>query len=502
MKKIVLTLFAIVNLSYALNLQELKNMPKCRERDFFIWRFLQQKDTTKKEAFEVSKLIFRVNSKLNSAFYKKTGFKLKQKSFVYKENKYYKKLAIKLLKQKDIYSAWLNLSDKDKVNVFNYLGRERKLLNKPIDSKLYNRLTKYSAINSFIKRAKKENLNYILKTIYNTRPTSGNKISYENLMKLGFDTIKQNKKSASYFFYAARIKAKDRFSADRANFWIYLSTNRKKYLEYVAKTHDFNIYKLIALDKMNLPYPKPLTTVGKNKNHPPFDIKDPIFWARLKQKIFSNKYNLYELAKKFNYYEATGYYTYILNKASKDKKQYFPILYTDVLKNYSKDRAAMILAIARQESRFVPASISSSFAVGLMQFMPFLVKHIAKVRKESVKLEDMFDPRISIKFANTHLNYLNKWLYNPLFVAYAYNAGIGYTRRLIRKKNLFNSGEFEPYLSLELVGNTQANIYAKKVLANYVIYKMLLKDPVKISDILDELKHPHLTDRFRKNGLD
>jgi len=41
------------------------------------------------------------------------------------------------------------------------------------------------------------------------------------------------------------------------------------------------------------------------------------------------------------------------------------------MRDYSTDRKALMLAIARQESKFIPASISRSFALGMMQFMPF-----------------------------------------------------------------------------------------------------------------------------------
>ena len=495
--RLVVILVLLVASLYSLSLKELEEMPKSRERDFFIWRFIESKDTTKEDAIKASKLIFRANGKLRSAIYKKTGINLPKRRASKKPiSKRDKELTLNLLKQDDIYNSWLKLSTKDKLTTFNLLGRDRKLLNKKLDSSIYSEMSKYYAINSFIYRVLNENLTNLKETIFNTRPVKGNKITYNNLMKLGFKLIKQNPKQASYFFYAARVKAKDRFSADRANFWVYLSTKDKKYLNYLAQSYDYNIYKLIALDMPNKPYPKPPQIKTTNNQKPPFDIKDPIMWARLKQKIFSKDSNLFALAKKYNYSEAIGYYSYILNKAYKDTKQYFPIIYKDVISKYPVDRQALILAIAKQESRFIPASVSSSFALGLMQFMPFLVKHIANERNEKVVLEDMFDPKVSIRFANTHLNYLEKWLYNPLFVAYAYNAGIGYTRRMIRK-DIFKKGEYEPYLSLELVDNPQANEYAKKVLANYVIYKMLLKSPVKITDILNELHQPHLTDRFR-----
>jgi len=65
------------------------------------------------------------------------------------------------------------------------------------------------------------------------------------------------------------------------------------------------------------------------------------------------------------------------------------------------------------------------------------------------------------------------------------------------RKDIFKKGPYEPYLSLELVDNEQANHYGKKVLANYVIYKMLLGSPVRITKIINELTNPALTDRFR-----
>ncbi len=112
--------------------------------------------------------------------------------------------------------------------------------------------------------------------------------------------------------------------------------------------------------------------------------------------------------------------------------------YREYLSNYLK-RQAIIYAIARQESKFVPASVSSSFALGMMQIMPFLVRHLAKQKKELIDYDDMFDPYKALEYSNKHLDYLTKWLHHPLFVAYAYNAGIGFTRRLITKGNYFHS---------------------------------------------------------------
>ena len=499
-KIISISLITISSLS-ALSLDELKNMPKSIEKDFYIWRFISDKYTTKDDTIKSAKMIFRVNGKLAKAYNKKTSLTLPKR--VYKPSKAnldrYKQLIKQLYNSNDFYQSWLKLSDSDKLIIFTLGGKEiRAKLDKKLDTKTYANLTKQWNINQFIFRVIKENLPNLRESVLTSKPIRANKISYNNLLLLGFTDLKLgNKYNASYFFYNAIYKAPTRYYADKATFWLYMATKKSQYLKKVASSYDFNMYKLIALDFLNLPYPMPATAKPSITNKPNIDVTNPIEWARLKKQIFSKKPNWRALANRYNSIYTPSYYYYILNKASRDTKQYFPILHKDILSKYPIDRQAMLLALGRQESHFIPASVSSSFALGMMQFMPFLVKHIAKVRHQNVKLEDMFNPKIALEFANTHLDYLNKHLYNPIFVAYAYNAGIGYTRRMIRK-NIFKTGEYEPYISLEMVDNSQANHYAKKVLANYVIYRMLLGKPIKITKIINELPHPELTDRFRK----
>ncbi len=477
-------------------------MPKSVERDFYIWKFLKEPATTKKDTIEVAKLIFHINSKLQAAYKKKSGLRLHK--IVARQNisknrlGKYKKIISKLQKSGDFFNNWINLNIDDKLNVYSLGGlSSRVIIDRDLTKEIYNKLQKNKLINQVIFRANREHLNRTKSIILNTSPINNSKISYKNLILLGFKNLRLgNLELASKFFYRARFNAKDRFYADRAIFWQYMSIKDINLLNKLAYSYDFNIYKFIALDLLNKPYPFPSQLNVKKSYKSAIDISNPIEWARLKKKIFSSKYNLFSLATKYNSTKSIGHYSYILSKASRDTKQYFPTPYREILSRYPVNRQALIYAIARQESRFIPASVSTSFAVGMMQFMPFLVKHVAKVRGENIALEDMFKPEVSLRFANTHLNYLNKYLYHPLFVAYAYNAGIGYTRKLIRK-NIFKSGTYEPYISLEMVGNEQANHYGKKVLANYVIYKKLLGSPIKITTLLKQLDKPTLTDRFR-----
>ncbi len=491
-----------------LSYESIHSMPKSVEKDFYIWRYLSDPSSTKNDATKLIKEAFRINGKLSKAYLQKTGHKApKRKKSKHnptkKELLSYKKkeqTTIKVLKSKEPYKEWLKLSTGMKIFVFNHAGKNgRKALDKLLDQSLYKKLTTKYNFNDSIYRIKKDHLRNLTRSLLNL-PAKNNKISFSNLMKLGFNALSFDEKSvAEAYFGMASEKALQREQLDKALFWAYKSQKNIKYLKQLTRSYDINIYTLIARDLLHLKYPSTITPSLPQAHLMGREISDPIAWAKLKKKIFSKKYDLKKLAQKYRSAESVGYYSYVMAKASREKDQYFPMPYRDYLSKLPKKRQAILYAVARQESRFIPSSVSTSYAVGMMQFMPFLVRHIAKQRKEEADLDSMFDPYKSLIYANDHMNYLYKWLQHPLFVAYAYNAGIGYTRKMIRKKHMFNGkGEYEPYLSLEMVDNDQARHYGKRVLANYVIYMNKLGITTRITDLLSTLHLPEKTDKFRK----
>ena len=309
---------------------------------------------------------------------------------------------------------------------------------------------------------------------------------------------KQPKMAASYFD-AARKHYKKRYEIDKTLFWLYLSTKDTIYLKHLQASHSPNIYTLLAADTIKGKYPKTITERFRKHRTFGFDVKNPITWAKVKQKMrHSSNSRIDDLADDYASQDSIGIYTYLKAKASKHKKSYFPMPYRDAMKKMSAQRQALIYAIARQESRFVPASVSRSFALGMMQFMPFLVKHIAKQKGYKMDLDEIFNPYRAIEFADYHLDYLNKYLYHPLFVAYAYNAGIGFTKKYLRNRNHFRNGPYEPYMSMEMMKNNEAREYGKKVLANYVIYLNKLGVTTRMTSLVKTLATPSKTDRFRK----
>jgi len=136
-----------------------------------------------------------------------------------------------------------------------------------------------------------------------------------------------------------------------------------------------------------------------------------------------------------------------------------------------------------------------------MQIMPFLVKALAKERHEPFDLDAMFIPEKNIAYARTHLKYLKRFLWHPLFIAYAYNGGIGFTKRLLTKWESFQKGVYEPWLSMELVHYDESRRYGKKVLANYIVYKKILGEPIDVASVVETLTQPRHTDRFRSRLL-
>jgi soluble lytic murein transglycosylase len=109
----------------------------------------------------------------------------------------------------------------------------------------------------------------------------------------------------------------------------------------------------------------------------------------------------------------------------------------------------------------------------------------------------LFKPKKALSYGVNHLNYLSKYLKHPLFIAYAYNGGIGFTRKLLRDKSFFRKGKFEPYLSMERMTNIESREYGKLILVNYVIYMNQLGIKTRITPLIETLVYPSKTDKFR-----
>ena len=534
MKIVLITLLlSLYLLSDELNpsIKEIDVMPQSISKDYYIWRFIKQKDTTKKNALKAYSWTKRKSYKLQKAIRKKVGYIPKEKSSTKKKNpknfiiypstagakryrslKKLKRLYKKIKKQgkysdvlqvftaKSPYKELRKLPIKTQLYILNSINHKyyKRYFNYPFTKQQLKSFLKESAFNRTIfKIITTHKLQNSKKSLIFDSTT--NSLNFESNFLLAMNAIEFKKiNHAINFLSIARTKTKRQSQYDQVDFWLYLLTKYNGFLDRLLKSNQINIYTLKARDILNKPYPKVVTPILKDIEIKDFNITNPIDWEKLKITIKKNPKRLNRLAKKYKSAKTIGIYTYIKEKATKYRVPYYPMPYPNAMKKFDIRRQAILYAVARQESRFIPASISTSYALGMMQIMPFLIKHLSKERGEKMDLNQIFDPRVAISYANQHMDYLTSWLYHPLFVAYAYNGGIGFTKKRLKSKHLFKKGKYEPYLSMELIDYKESREYGKKVLANYVIYLNLLGVPTKITPLLDVLTSPKETDRFRK----
>ncbi|MBP5779397.1 MAG: lytic transglycosylase domain-containing protein, partial [Campylobacter sp.] len=325
----------------------------------------------------------------------------------------------------------------------------------------------------------------------------------KNAFLLGVNAVMfgEEQKAVEFFKTATKVE-KSVHNADNAKFWVYLLSGDESVLKELLNSTNYNIYSLYAKEltgnkTINIVIPEPKKEAPLN-----YDITDPFNWVRTKAKADKmEKAELLEFAKKFDTKATIGEYSYIMNKATDYKDNFYAMPFMEFIGDGDNHRKALLLAIGRQESRFIPGSVSTSYALGMMQFMPFVANDLAKkqLKMTDFDQDDMFKPEIAYKFANLHIDYLEKSLISPVFIAYAYNGGLGFTKRMLQRGDLFNKGKYEPFLSMELVTFAESRDYGKKVLANYIIYRQILEPTAKISvkEELEKLLKPSLSDKIR-----
>ena len=274
------------------------------------------------------------------------------------------------------------------------------------------------------------------------------------------------------------LKSKKRKN-NQDNFWLYLLTKNKKYADKLLRNKRLDFYTLYMYEKYNKVYHIDKIKVF-NKAKVIYNINNPLDVI----KFYKDKVKIkdsFKFAKQLDNKKMLPLKALVLDKAFKYQKNYY-IMPKYNLKDLNTTQKALFYALARQESRFIPAQISHSYAIGLMQMMPFLIRSFHP--KEDIS--QFFKANVNVKYAKKHLKWLMRRLNSPIFVSYAYNGGIGFTKRKVKKYFKFD-GLYEPFLSMELVPYTESREYAKKVVTNYVIYKNLLGDRISLHKVLEGL---------------
>lgn len=537
MLKLFLVAIVALPLLADISLKQIDQKPKSLAKDFMIWQFFKQ-DVSQSELDQAFWQIDNVNRKMFFAYANKSSrpevkytakcMRLKMQDFKKSNDKSCLKIAastgklsalkktqrdriLKLLDSKYYYKVSTildeqNLSKKYQnyppelfLRVFNasYGNFRRANYNFKPSKEYINKVAKlkgfYRALTSSMNDKKLQNFASSLIQV-DSKDLDSKTEFYLGINQLKFGT----KKEAVKHFKRSEKRAYYQSHKDKALFWQALVSNSHNLYKKLAKSWDINFYSLYAQELVGATdknYYLSLKTSDKNST---IDLKDPFIFKQILDEIKTTpRDNLYDLAQKYNAPNLLPIQSFIVEKASKYKLQGFLMPYDKELGNIDNQTKALIYSLMRQESRFVPAALSRSYALGLMQIMPFLAEDISKkIKPKLSSLDDMFDPTINLTYAIYHTRWLQNRVWHPLFLAYAYNGGIGFTRRHIRSDN-FKDGAYEPFMSMETMRNVESREYGKKVLSNYVIYSAELNQSVSLIKLVNDLLDPSKTDRFR-----
>ena len=320
---------------------------------------------------------------------------------------------------------------------------------------------------------------------------------------LGINALKfKRDENALFHFKEAKRKSLSPIEKDKNTFWIYRISGDQNILSELANSLDINMYTLWAKERLGIETQNYFTTLP-TPDKGGFRGDSPFEWNRLHKEILNTPLEtLYQLIERYDGEDSLAVQAYMIERAFTPYIHNYTMPYDQFMSSTSIDQKAMLYALMRQETRLIPGLISRSFALGLMQIMPFNVDSISKIHPLKIQsYDDMFNPQYSIAYSIEHMKHIDKTLFNPVLKAYAYNGGIGFTKRLLISGDYFNEGEHEPFMSMELIANDESREYGKRVLANYVIYKKILGETVSIAAIFDTLTQPSQSDYFRVEAL-
>lgn len=271
----------------------------------------------------------------------------------------------------------------------------------------------------------------------------------------------------------------------------------KQRLQTIAKKRRY--YGFLASDRLNLPY---------SLNHQTLPLDKPQIKQLLKNQYLMRAYQLYKLnrtieaqrewyylVKKLNESQRVsaaqiahrwGWHdraiiTLTMTEQKNDLALRFPtphIKLFDKEAKYNELDLSWPLAIARQESAFMPRASSAVGARGLMQLMPGTAKQQAqKTHVLYHRRSQLYKPEFNIKLGTGYLeNMLEKFDNNLAVAAAAYNAGPHRVKHWVKR-------QLPQAQWIETIPYRETREYVKNVLAYSVIYQQRLAQSAKLPSV-------------------
>jgi peptidoglycan lytic transglycosylase len=159
----------------------------------------------------------------------------------------------------------------------------------------------------------------------------------------------------------------------------------------------------------------------------------------------------------------------------------YPAPYRDALNRYSSPLGVdprLVLALARQESRFDPSVKSQASARGLLQFIPETAEKLANEEgMRDFELDDVYDPQIAVRLSVRYVaNLLKLFPNNPHAVAASYNTGEQNVERWVFRSRSTDTDRFVAEIAIP-----ETKDYVAKVMANYWAYRQLYTEDLRQS---------------------
>lgn len=452
---------------FSLDINYLKILPKGLKRDFYINEYLKT-DITSNDAFETLSLIDNMNDTLFFNFAKKFKddetlavaqcMNMDTKDLI---NSYSDCIAIGLsineasqLSAIDIDLLMQKLSDK-----YPELSKRLKIVSSSIPfTKLIIQKKEvfYDIYLNVSNTFREKYFNYKLpkrtfSKIYK------DKDNFEKFLKI---TLKNNKLDKLNKFF---LEIDDKELNSESSFFLALNALNNDDLNKAM------IYLNNALDKNS-------DTILENKI---------IFWKYLITK--DNTY-LETLISKTE----VNFYSLLANEILGNKIDNFNFLerlssFDNQLKEYDVNRVALLYSIAKVDSNFNIFKISDDYKIGLMQLNGKLIENISENIDTKYSIFEQFNENINIKYANIHINSLEKISTNPILTYLLYQNNNNAINKLKELKS-FNLHDYNSYFVFEYIDD---NKKLKEFISYFYLYKNFLtskkKDKLTLSSIFESL---------------
>jgi len=155
----------------------------------------------------------------------------------------------------------------------------------------------------------------------------------------------------------------------------------------------------------------------------------------------------------------------------------FPKPYWNDLRKYSVLNGLdpyLVASLIRQESEFNPAAVSRANAVGLMQLLPSVGKHVAKeIKLKGYSPSQLYTPAINMQLGTRYFkSMVDKYGGQLEYALAAYNAGTD------RVGDWLEQGHYrDPQEFVESIPFTETREYVQAILRNATLYQRLYGTP-------------------------